>query len=85
MKVTLTSTSKVVDVTVPSDSVTGGASATFQARVWEGTTESGIPVVCLMPRIATPANEKQDEFQRELKEVAEPTALSDAFSLRMVL
>lgn len=57
----------------------------IQARVWEGTTESGIKVQCLIARIAVGKSENQEQFQRELQEAHCPEPASPAFSLRMVL
>lgn len=55
MKVTLTSTSHIVEVNG------------HPARVWEGTTESGIPVFALIPRIATRADGPLAQFEAELE------------------
>ena len=49
-------------------------------RVWEGESESGIPVLVLVTRVAVPANSSQAEFERELTEHAPPSlAAASAF------
>jgi hypothetical protein len=74
MKVTLESTDQFVEV----NGIT--------ARVWEGHTESGIPVTAIIPRIGCPKDADASQFERELKECATPTAaLSGAFPLRLIL
>lgn len=73
MKVTLESTSKIVQLNgVP-------------ARIWEGTTESGIPVHAFITRIAAPAAADVSEFERELREQKAPNAETQAWPLRMIL
>lgn len=74
MKVTLHSTTRVVDVQgVP-------------ARVWEGQTASGIPVYCLITRVAVPPGQPTDEFEAELVDCTAPTDVAvRAFSTRLVL
>jgi len=56
-------------------------------RVWEGTTDTGIPVQLLVTRVAVPIAERQTEFERELLAAAPvPSTMSpQAFPLRMVL
>jgi hypothetical protein len=77
MKITIESTSRLCSIEL-------GAMA-IEARVWEGKTESGIPVVCLIPRIASPSSEHPTQFDAELRQCKPPTAASDAFPLRMIL
>jgi hypothetical protein len=78
VKITLQSTSKMVQLEA------GGASV--PARLWEGHTDSGIPVHCFVTRIAAP-NDGTDlsQFERELQEHAPPSAALQAYPLRMVL
>jgi hypothetical protein len=85
MKLTIESTSKVVELLL--------AGAAIPARVWEGRTESGIPVHCyvtrLMPVVAdSPQNaELFREFERELL-LEQRVPLSDdvkAIPLRLIL
>ncbi len=76
MKITIESTTQVVEVNgIP-------------ARVWEGTTESGIKVVCLVPRVAVSKYESPDvhaQFKQELLECKPPSAEVAVFPLRMIL
>lgn len=76
MKITIETTSKIVDL----DGV--------PARIWEGTTESGIPVHCFITRIAINKDDEaaNEQFRRELAEVRPPSAdVEKAYPLRMVL
>jgi hypothetical protein len=55
-------------------------------RVWEGQTESGVKVQCLIVRIATFASGTDlAQFEAELEEAAAPSAEVQAFPLRMIL
>jgi len=56
-----------------------------QARIWEGETESGIPVILLVTRIAVIEGVDQEQFKRELQECRPPSAAAEAMSLRMIL
>ena len=55
------------------------------ARVWEGETESGIKVQCLITRIAALKTDDLSQFDRELQNVREPSAEVQAFPLRLIL
>jgi hypothetical protein len=72
MKVMLENTTRTVEI----NGVT--------ARVWEGATESGIPVQAVIVRIAAPAAADLRQFEAELKECRDPSAV-EAFPLRMIL
>jgi hypothetical protein len=73
MKITITSTTKIVHVNgVP-------------ARIWEGKTDSGIPVHCYVTRIAVPLGADHSQFERELQEHAAPRAEVGAIPLRLIL
>lgn len=74
MKISIESTTKFVTLNgVP-------------ARIWEGHTESGIPVHCYVTRIAAPAaGADLSQFERELQEHSAPSAEVAAIPLRMVL
>ena len=73
MKITIESTSKMVFFNgVP-------------CRIWEGKTESGIPMHCFITRIGVAANEDQTEFVRELEEHKPPSPEVQAIPLRMIL
>ncbi len=84
MKITIENTSKIVT------SVVGGRDV--QARVWQGETESGIPVQCFVTRIAPeiPTSEPHIdeltiEFERELKRQAAPRLTVEAIPLRLII
>lgn len=77
MKITLESTSKIV--TLLADG------AEIPARIWEGKTESGIPVHCYVTRIAAPLDSDPAEFRRELNECRAPSAEVEAVPLRLIL
>jgi hypothetical protein len=73
MRITIESTTKVVEVNgVP-------------ARIWEGHTESGIPVHCYVTRIAVHESQDASQFERELKEQRKPSPAVEAIPLRMIL
>ena len=72
MKITIESTNQMVKV----NSVPG--------RIWEGKTESGIYVQCVITRIAAPADEDNAQFRRELEETCPPQR-DNIFPLRMVI
>ena len=73
MKLTIENTDQVVEINgVP-------------ARVWEGKTESGIKVSCLITRIAVDKNDACEEFERELREQRPPRPTMDCFDARMIL
>ncbi len=73
MKITIESTTKIVEI----DGV--------PARVWEGQTESGIPVYCLVARISVHGDQDCAQFEKELEEKRAPSAVVQAIPLRMIL
>lgn len=73
MKVTLESTTKIVTVNG------------VQARIWEGHTESGIPVHAYVTRIAVAHGLDASQFERELQECRAPSADIEALPARLVL
>ena len=76
MKITIESTTKIVTLN------------DVLARVWEGVTESGVPVHRFITRLAPtiPVNDaRQEEFQRELAEQKAPTPDVAAYPLKMIL
>lgn len=85
MKITIESTAKVVTLEI--DGI-----ATVPARVWQGETESGIPVQVFVTRIA-PEIPKTDpnideltaEFEQELERQADPRVTVEAIPLRLIL
>lgn len=78
MKITIESTTRVVDLETRDH-------GHLPARVWEGKTESGIPVQVLITRIAVAKTEDCSQFERELQEHVAPSAAVMAFPLRMIL
>jgi hypothetical protein len=73
VKMTIESTTKVV-------SANG-----IDCRVWEGVTERGVKVECLIPRIAVRNGQDTAQFEAELEECRAPSADASAFPLRMIL
>lgn len=81
MKITIESTSKIVTMVVNGHDV--------PARVWQGETESGIPVQCFITRVSpeiSKSHPKIDEltaeFDRELNRVADPHPSVEGIPLR---
>ena len=74
MKITIESTTKIVQLNgIP-------------ARIWDGKTESGIPIHAFITRIAVDRNEDCSQFEAELKECRAPeNADIEAYPLRLVL
>lgn len=73
MKLTIESTTKTVTLNgVP-------------ARIWEGHTESGIPVYCYITRIAVKNDQDCTQFEKELVEHRRPSAEIEAIPMRMIL
>ena len=79
MKITIQSTSEIVQIR------TAEFADSIPCRLWEGQTESGIKVQCLISRIAALKNENLEEFQRELQEKQAPSEGIRAFPLRMII
>ncbi len=78
MTVTLESTDKIVTL------VTSGGE--IPARIWEGTTDSGIAVHVFITRIAIDKDQDATQFQRELLETRHPSpAVDAAYPLRLIL
>lgn len=84
MKITLESTTKIVELNV------GGG--IVSARVWQGETESGIPVhafitriVPEIPRSDPQIDAKTAEFERELWRQADPRVDVAAIPLRLLI
>jgi hypothetical protein len=76
MKITIESTSKVVTVNE------------LPVRIWEGETESGIPIHCYVTRVAVDeglAPGAYKVFEAELAEQKKPSAKVEAIPLRMIL
>ena len=84
MRITIESTGKIVTLVVGGHEV--------PARVWQGATDSGIPVQCFISRIAPEISVHDPridalaaEFDRELERTAEPRPTVEAIPLRMIL
>lgn len=74
MIVTLESTEKIVHLNG------------LPARVWEGTTDSGVKIHAFITRVAIDKDEPNSEqFKKELQEHRPPSAEIQAIPLRMVL
>jgi hypothetical protein len=73
MKITIENTTKIVEANG------------VQCRVWEGQTESGVKVTCLIPRIAVKEGQDITQFEAELKEERAPSADVQFFPMRMIL
>lgn len=73
MKVTIESTTKIVNANG------------IDCRVWEGKTERGIEITCLIPRIAVRNGQDVSQFETELQEQRPPSADTAAFPMRMIL
>lgn len=73
MKIALESTTRIVQLNgVP-------------ARIWEGTTESGVHVIAFVTRVAVRDDQDTSQFERELQECRPPSADARAFPTRLVL
>ena len=83
MTITITSTTKLIELVTATGS-------RVMARIWEGTTDSGIPVHCFVTRIAVDKDADASDFERELQECRQPSArladiYPDGIPLRLVL
>ena len=87
MKITIESTDKIVSLDIRQ----GSHGISTPARIWEGYTESGVPVHCFVTRIAPTVEDKPEnaeqfrEFERELKEQRKPSAEVADIPLRLIL
>jgi hypothetical protein len=74
VKLTIEHTDRIVDVNgVP-------------ARVWEGVSDTGIPCVVLVTRIAVALGHDQTAFEQDLQEQRPPSPVAErVFDLRSVL
>ncbi len=73
MKLTIENTTKIVEL----DGV--------PARVWEGHSESGIPVHCYVVRVGVAEDQDRAQFERELTETRPPSPAVEAIPLRLIL
>lgn len=77
MKLIIESTEKIVELKT--------AQGVVPARIWEGRTESGIPVHCYVTRVAVERTQDGTEFERELQEHRAPSAVVAAIPARLIL
>lgn len=77
MNLTLQSTTKLVTLRINGVDV--------PARIWEGSSESGVPVHCYITRVAVANDQDTSQFERELQEHAPPSPAVEAIPLRMIL
>jgi hypothetical protein len=80
MKITIESTSRIVEIKQADG-------AWVPARVWEGQTSSGIPVVCCVTRVAVRNGQPTEQFEAELRECRPPSedSVQPAIPLRMII
>lgn len=80
MKITIESTSEVLDIAVP-----GGG--TVPARIWKGFTDGGVPVDCYVTRISPQTHDSAHiaQFESELRSCRTPSRELGAVSFRMIL
>lgn len=73
MKITLESTDKIVTLNgVP-------------ARLWQGTTEAGVPCHAFITHIAVDRTEDTSQFDQELEQHAAPRPEFEVYPVRMVI
>ena len=74
MKITIESTTQIVTANG------------VDCRIWEGKTEAGVEVICLITRIAAKKGQDLSQFDAELAEKRQPSReAGDAFPLRLIL
>jgi hypothetical protein len=87
MKITIESTEMITSLEIRH----GQHGISMPARIWEGFTESGIPVHCFVTRIAATVEDKPEnatlfrEFEQELKEQRKPSVEVATIPLRLIL
>lgn len=81
MKLTIESTTKFV--MIKPNPLSDGV----PARIWEGTSESGIKVHCYITRVAIPIEEQENagQFMAELEECKAPSVEVEALPFRFIL
>jgi hypothetical protein len=55
------------------------------ARIWEGMTDSGIPVICFVTRVAVKEGHDDTEFKKELQVQRAPSPEALAIPGRLIL
>jgi hypothetical protein len=80
MKITIENTDKIVDLD-------GTEFKGVPARIWEGQTESGVPVTCFVTRIIPRTHDEavNAQFAAELREEKTPTLYAQGIPLRMFI
>lgn len=78
MTITIHSTNQIVEIVAPNG-------ATVPARLWEGETDSGIKVACLVTRIAAHKDDDLQQFELELQETRRPDIYPQPYDLRVIL
>ena len=85
MKIIIESTAKIVKLEFADGSV-------IPARVWQGATESGVPVQCFIARIAPEISKTHPdiraltaEFERDLARCADARPTVEAIPMRMIV
>lgn len=73
MKITVESTTKIVHL------------SGIPARIWEGRTQTGIPVHVFITRIAVASEADTSQFDRELAECSPPSAEVAAYPAKLIL
>ena len=73
MKIEIESTEKIVELNG------------MPARIWDGKTDSGIPVHCFITRISPQTHDSIEQFEKELLEQKPPSAEILSYPLHMVL
>lgn len=77
MKIQIESTSKIVTLVVDGKEI--------PARLWQGHTESGVPMHAFITRVAVDKDEDAVEFERDLLEQAVPRAEFNVYPMRLIL
>lgn len=84
MKISLENTAKIVELVIGGNPV--------PARVWQGSTEGGIPVQAFITRIAPEIpetdpriDEKTADFERDLQRCADPRGAVESIPLRLLI
>ena len=74
MKITVDSTTRIVKANG------------IECRVWQGKTDRGVRITCLIPSIAVEGGQDTTQFVAELEEHQQPTdAALAAYPLRMIM
>jgi len=82
MKIIIENTDKIVQL-----DINGEPHSSVPARIWEGETESGVPVTCFVTRIIPRTHDEavNAQFAAELREVKTPPQYAEGIPLRMFI